>query len=85
MYCNALVSTTILFTYLSLYNIFNNKEFKHVKAIVHYHEFLKDVYWRKYAPPGTVRDSVTKLDPKHTTFQIQGHGMFELLTEGELP
>ena len=67
------------------YNIFNNKEFKHVKAIVHYHEFLKDVYWRKYAPPGTVRDSVTKLDPKHTTFQIQGHGMFELLTEGELP
>jgi len=69
------------------YNIFKDKEFKHVKAIVHYHELLYDIHmaWRSYAPPGTVRDSMAKLHPSHAVFQVQGHGMFELLTKEELP
>jgi phosphopantothenoylcysteine synthetase/decarboxylase len=69
------------------YNIFKNKEFKHVQAIVHYHELTDDpkVVGGPYAPPGTVRDSVIDLHPGHKRFQTQGHGMFELLTKEELP
>ena len=78
-----------------LYNIF--RRYSQVKAIVHYHasgSVLERLL--PYAPSGTFRDSNRKLEwyPEYkkgkakdhgTTFYIEGHGTFELLTEEELP
>jgi len=72
-----------------LHNIF--KRNKDIKAIVHYHENGNDnIPHAPYAPSGTLRDSkgpgrdIYLNSKDYKAFEIEGHGTFELLTEGEL-
>lgn len=55
-----------------------------VEAIVHYHGPKPDgVTVVPWAPPGTLRDSTRDL-PSSTTFYIENHGTFELLTGADI-
>ena len=63
------------------------KNDKSLSAIVHYHEQSQDkIATCQYSPPGTVRDAniADTLHPSHKIFQVEGHGIYKLLTEEDL-
>jgi len=68
-----------------LHKLFRNRP--EIKAIVHYHKMgPNSMAWGAYAPAGTARDAglADTLHPANKVFQIEAHGTFELLEEGDL-
>jgi hypothetical protein len=53
-----------------------------VQGIVHVHGQVEGLPTYPYAPPGTVRDSMTR--PCDSSFNIEGHGCFLLLDRDEM-
>jgi len=60
-----------------LYNLF---KIDGVKSIVHTHQFDESLPFLPYANPGTIRDSLRKVNG---SFNISAHGVFKLFDESE--